>query len=191
MYSHVAVGFISAESYEEMRALTVPGYQLSYNAVALSTENEVALNGVTVLTSDEVIKNIPGYAAEQMTIQMILWVLVVISAIILGIFFYILTLQKQSQFGVLKAIGMKMREINGMMIAQILLLSVCGAVIGNLLAFLMASFLPAAMPFYLKVPDAALVSAVFVMISLVFGAFSTRYVAKVDPLMVIGGAENE
>ncbi len=149
------------------------------------------LDNLEELSKDEVIKELPGYAAEQMTIQMILWILLIISAVILGIFFYILTLQKQSQYGVLKAIGMKMTEINTIMLSQILMLSVFGVVIGNSLAFLLASVLPAAMPFYLKLSDVLLISCVFVLISLAFGLFSTRYVAKVDPLMVIGGADHE
>jgi len=191
MYSHVAVGFISSESFEEMRQYSIPGYELSYNSIAVNGVADVNLDKMEELSKEEVIQELPGYAAEQMTIQMILWVLLIISAVILGIFFYILTMQKQSQYGVLKAIGMKMTEINGMMMSQILLLSVCGVVIGNLLAFLLASFLPAAMPFYLKVSDASTISCVFVLISLMFGLFSTRYVAKVDPLMVIGGTEHE
>lgn len=191
MYSHVAVGFISLESYEEMRKCSIPGYELSYNAIAMNGVVDVHLDTLEVLSKDEVIQELPGYATEQMTIQMILWVLLVISAVILGIFFYILTIQKQSQFGVLKAIGMKMTEINTIMMSQILILSVCGILIGNLLAFLMASVLPAAMPFYLKLSDALLISCVFVLISLVFGLFSTRFVAKVDPLIVIGGTDHE
>ncbi len=191
MYSHVAVGFISLESYEELRKCSIPGYELTYNAIAVNGAADVHLDKLKVLSKDEVIQELPGYAAEQMTIQMILWVLLVISAVILGIFFYILTLQKQSQYGVLKAIGMKMTEINTIMMSQIMMLSVCGVAIGNLLAFSMASVLPAAMPFYLKLSDALLISCVFILISLVFGLFSTRYVAKVDPLMVIGGTDHE
>ncbi len=191
MYSHAAVGFISSESYEEMRKCSIPGYTLSYNAIAVSGVADIHLDNLEVLSKDEVIQELPGYAAEQMTIQMILWVLLLISAVILGIFFYILTMQKQSQYGVLKAIGMKMTEINTIMMSQILMLSVCGVIIGNLLAFLMASVLPAAMPFFLKLSNALLISCVFVLISLVFGLFSTRYVAKVDPLMVIGGTDHE
>ena len=191
MYSHVAVGFISSESYEEMRKSSIPGYELSYNAIAVNGVTDLHLDNLEVLSKAAVIQELPGYAAEQMTIQMILWVLLVISAVILGVFFYILTMQKQSQYGVLKAIGMKMAEINAIMMSQILMLSVFGVVIGNSLAFLMASVLPDAMPFYLKSADALLISCVFVLISLLFGLFSTRYVAKVDPLMVIGGADHE
>ncbi|NCU27542.1 ABC transporter permease, partial [Candidatus Nomurabacteria bacterium] len=85
MYSHVAAGFISSESFEEMRKDSIPGYELSYNAIAVRGVADVCLDNMEVLSKDEVIQELPGYAAEQMTIQMILWVLLVISAVILGI----------------------------------------------------------------------------------------------------------
>ncbi len=191
MYSHVAVGYISQNTFEALRQSSIPAYTLSYNAIAVQNLTDIEPEGMTLMAKADVIDNLPGYTAEQMTIRMILWVLVVISAVILGIFFFILTLQKQNQFGVLKAIGMKMSEINGMLIAQILLLSLCGACLGNLLAFLMAAFLPDSMPFYLQVSDAGTVSVAFIGISLIFGLCSTRRIAKVDPLMTIGGMENE
>lgn len=191
MYSHVAVGYISQNTFEALRQSSIPAYTLSYNAIAVQNLTDIEAEGMSLMAKADVIDNLPGYTAEQMTIRMILWVLVVISAVILGIFFFILTLQKQKQFGVLKAIGMKMSEINGMLIAQILLLSLCGACLGNLLAFLMAAFLPDSMPFYLQVSDAGTVSVAFIGISLIFGLCSTRRIAKVDPLMTIGGMENE
>lgn len=191
MYSHVAAGYISENSFETLRQLTNPAYQLSYNAIASNDALEIGDDTMSTISKDEVIDNLPGYLAEQMTIRMILWVLVVISAVILGVFFYILTLQKQNEFGVLKAIGMRMSEINQILITQILLLASFGVVIGNLLAFVMALFLPDSMPFYLQYKDAGILSLVFIGISLLFGLFSTRQIAKVDPLTTIGGMNYE
>lgn len=190
-YAHIPVGYISKESYEAMRQNINEGYTLSYNGIAVAKALASISDDFLHLTKAEVIDNLPGYSSEQMTIRMILWVLLVISAIILGIFFYILTLQKESQFGIMKAMGMRMSEINGMLLRQILCLSFGGVCFGNLLSFMMASFLPETMPFYLKAMDAAMISIIFVFVSLIFGLFSTARVAKVDPLMTIGGQHNE
>ena len=47
----------------------------------------------------------PGYTAENGTIMMMLVFLIVISAFVIAVFFYVLTIQKTQQFGVMKAIG--------------------------------------------------------------------------------------
>jgi putative ABC transport system permease protein len=57
---------------------------------------------------------------------MILWVLVVISAAILGVFFYVITIQKEKQFGVLKAIGMEMKELTNFIVSQVIMLALIG-----------------------------------------------------------------
>ena len=47
----------------------------------------------------------PGYTEENGTIIMMLAFLIVISAFVIAVFFYVITIQKTQQFGVMKAIG--------------------------------------------------------------------------------------
>ncbi|WP_234118663.1 ABC transporter permease [Clostridium hydrogenum] len=189
MYGHSPIGFISTATYTELRKSVNPMYQVKYHAIAVQGNdvNKIKLNGVKVVDKATIVENIPGYKAEQMTIKMILWVLVFVSAVILGIFFYIITLQKHKEFGVTKAIGMNMLEIAITEISQVLILACSGVVIGNVLAFGMAEVLPRSMPFYLKASDAAMVSLAFILISIVFSLVSIREIAKVDPITIIGG----
>jgi putative ABC transport system permease protein len=187
MYGHVASGYISSDTLKAMSGVK----EVSYNAIAVQSKDKpsVTPEGTEWITKSDLIEHIPGYSAEQMTIRMILWVLLVVSAAILGVFFYILTIQKKKQFGVMKAIGLHMSEINGMLLSQILILAVSGTLIGNLLCFAMSKALPSAMPFYLKGMDILMVSAVFIVIAVIFGMLSMRQIAKIDPLTIIGGSE--
>ncbi len=191
MYGHSPVGFLSTETYAAINQEINPSYIQKYHAIAVQGEDisDIHIEGLTVVDKATIVEHIPGYSAEQITINMILWVLVVISAAILGVFFYVITIQKQKQFGVLKAIGMGMGELTGIITSQVLILSLIGVIAGNLLAFGMASMLPSSMPFYLKLPIVAVVSVVFVVISLCTSLVSTRKVAKVDPIVIIGGNE--
>jgi putative ABC transport system permease protein len=84
---------------------------------------------------------------------------------------------------------MKMSEISSMQISQILILSVTGVVVGNLLSYGLSLGLPAAMPFYLKTSDVCLVSVAFIGIALLFGLISLLQVAKIDPISIIGGGD--
>lgn len=191
MYGHAPIGFISLDTYAELKKSANPMslVEQKYNALAINGKDikNIKVTGLEVVDRKTIIKNIPGYTAEQMTINMILWVLVFVSAVVLGVFFYIMTLQKHKEFGVTKAIGMNMLEIAGIQMSQILILAIFGVIIGNALGFGMASVLPSSMPFYLKTSSAAEISGAFILISIVCSLVSIREIAKVDPITIIGG----
>ena len=85
-----------------------------------------------VTDKKQVIDKIPGYKAQNLTLRMITWVLLLASSAILGVFFYILTLQKLKQFEVLKAIGMSMSQITYVQLSQLTIISPIGSAAGGL-----------------------------------------------------------
>ena len=190
-YSHVSVGYISFETFEKIETTINPYYETRYNAVAINGTDVdgIKLTGVEVVDREVIIENLPGYSAEKITINMIIWVLVIITGAILAVFFYIITIQKRKQYGVMKAIGMKNSEISSVIIQQISILSCIGTVCGVLLAYGLSLVLPASMPFYFNILDAAIIAVVFIIISILGSLLSVIKVNKVDPLITIGGAE--
>ncbi|MCM1499723.1 MAG: ABC transporter permease [Clostridium sp.] len=191
MYGHTSVGFITTDTYQELRTLLNPLYEPTCHAVAIrGTDIEnIQIEGAEVIAKADIIENIPSYKAEHMTITMIIWVLVVVTAVVIGVFYYILTLQKQKQFGVMKAIGVEMKQLAGMVTSQVCMIAVFGAVIAAALTYGMAAALPQAMPFYLKNENVCILLVVFILISVASSLISIRNIVKVDPMKVIGGAE--
>lgn len=191
MYGHSAVGIISLSTFNNIREKINKNNETTYNAFAIKGEDidNIEIENSEVLSKDDIIQNIPGHAQEQMSINMILWVLVIASAVILGVFFYIITIQKLMEFGVMKALGMGMTTLSAMIIIQVLILAGGSMIVGNILTFAMASALPSSMPFSLLPGPAAIISIVFVIISILVSLISLRKVAKVDPLITIGGQE--
>lgn len=191
MYGHTSIGFITTDSYTRLRTLLNPMYEKEYHAIALrgSDVEDIGLDGTELVAKADIIENIPSYTAEHMTITMIVWVLVIVSATIIGVFYYILTLQKRRQFGIMKAIGVGMGRLAGIVASQVCIIAVCGAVIANLLTFAMAAALPETMPFYLESGSACLVTIAFVLISIVSSLVSILNISHVDPMKVIGGAD--
>ena len=153
-------------TYTAIHKAINPSYEASYDSFAIQGSDITGINldKTTITDKATIIKNIPGYSAEQGTIKMILWVLVIVSAAILGVYFYVITIQKQKQFGVMKAIGMGMGQLTGMIVSEVLILALMGMVLGNGLAFGMSAMLPKSMPFYLQESQAVTISAVFVLI---------------------------
>ena len=190
-YCHVSAGYVSFKTYENIQKAINPYYTEKFNAGAINSANadNVNLDRIKIVDKQTVIDNLPGYSAEKDTINMIIWVLVVITGAILAVFFYIITIQKRKQYGVMKALGMKNSEIAKIIVEEVTLLSCIGSVCGIILAYGLSLVLPSAMPFYFKISDAIIIAVVFVLISILGSLLSVIKVAKVDPLITIGGAE--
>lgn len=191
MYGHVSIGFISTDTYTELRTKLNPMYQKSYHALVIRDNDAggIRVDGAEVVKKEDVIKNIPSYTAEHTTITMIVWVLIIISAVIIGIFHYILTLQKRKQFGVMKALGMKSGTLAGVVVCEVGTLSVISAVVSLGLTFGMAAAMPETMPFYLKPGNAVVVVLAFVVISIISSILSIVNISRIDPITAIGGGE--
>ena len=188
-YGYSDIGFVSSQTYAAMRTVTVPNYEWQAQTVVTSDEIEQGALPSHLMTADrqQVIDKIPGYKAQNLTLKVITWVLLVASSAILGVFFYILTLQKLRQFDVLKAIGMPMRTITYIQISQLTIISIIGVAIGLGLAASMAPFLPSTVPSIMTLADSVTVAISFVVTSILCGALSLLKIKKVDPIEVIGG----
>lgn len=163
-----------------------------YNAIAVKgTDDQVsglsaALPKTEIITKSDAVSAIPGYKEEQGSLLMMIAFLYVISAFVLAVFFYVITIQKTSQFGILKAIGTRNGYLAGSVSLQVLLLSVGSLVISVLLVRLFESVLPASMPFQLGISMLALTCALFILMSMAGSLFSVWKVTKIDALDAIG-----
>ena len=184
-YGYSEIGFISSDTYTGMRQKTDPSYQ--WQAQTLVTKKDIPSSDLASTDKKQVIDKIPGYKAQNLTLRMITWVLLLASSAILGVFFYILTLQKLKQFGVLKAIGMSMSQITYVQLSQLTIISLIGVLLGLGLATIMAPFLPNSVPSFMTLKDNLTISVSFILTSILCGALSLVKIKKVDPIEVIGG----
>mgnify|MGYP000886036082 FL=1 len=113
--------------------------------------------------------------------------LVLIASTVLGIFIYVLTLQKRPVIGILKARGVPTGYLAGSGCAQTLVLSGAGIAIGSLLALGTSLLLPGTVPFRSSGPLYALIAIAFVAVSVAGGLISVRKVT--DPSNPRGGTE--
>lgn len=147
--------------------------------------NQVPKELESMITST-FIENLPGYKAQNLTFSFMIGFLIVIAAIVIGIFIYILTLQKKAIFGVLKAQGISNGYLSRMVFAQTFILAILAVSLGLALTLLSAVFLPTSVPFQVNPLFFAGISVLMVLIA-VFGAlFSVVSIVKVDPLKAIG-----
>lgn len=93
------------------------------------------------------IQTLPGYTAQVLTFSIMIIFLIIIVAFVLGIFIYVLTIQKTSMFGVMKAQGISNFYISLSVILQTLLLVTIGIIVGLILTLITGIFLADIVPF--------------------------------------------
>ncbi|WP_211747761.1 ABC transporter permease [Paenibacillus sp. Marseille-Q4541] len=164
-----------------------------FNAIALQTTQDNAdqisqIKDIEVIAKDDALSGIPGYKEEQGSLLMMIAFLFVIAAFVLAVFFYVITIQKMNQFGVLKAIGAKTGYLVRNVVSQILLLTIVSLVVSIALTYGVAAILPASMPFDLSPSLVALCSVLFIVVSILGSLLSLYRVAKIDAIEAIGRA---
>ncbi|MBE7124039.1 ABC transporter permease [Bacillus cereus] len=181
MFSHAPVAYMNEKVWE---SIALP-HQKEYNVIALNTDKEI--NNAKVVEKKEVLQSIPGYKEEQGTLTMIIAFLLVITALLIGVFFYVITLQKTQELGVLKAIGTKNSYLANSLVVQAVFLSVVALLVGIGLTLAVQTVFPESMPFLLTTTMIAQYSIIFIVISVLGTLISLYQVLKVDALEAIGG----
>ena len=132
------------------------------------------------------INELPGYSAQILTFGLMIGFLIVISAIIIGIFMYVLTIQKTPIFGIMKAQGISNRIIGTSVLSQTFLLSLVGSILGLVGTWVTSLVLPSAVPFLGNGLYYSIIFVSLIIFSLVGTLFSVLAIRKIDPLKAIG-----
>lgn len=150
-------------------------------------ENVAVDESLKVVSTQTFIENMPGYSEQSLTLTFMIYFLFIISAVILAIFLYVLTIQKISIFGVMKAQGVSNSYLSKSVIAQTFILSLAGVIVGFTLTLITGYFLPAAVPVAFNYLDMLIYALVLVVVSILGALFSVQTIVKIDPLDAIGG----
>ncbi|HCT8967923.1 TPA: FtsX-like permease family protein [Staphylococcus aureus] len=135
---------------------------------------------------NDFIENLPGYKPQNLTLNFMISLLFVISATVIGIFLYVMTLQKTSLFGILKAQGFTNGYLANVVISQTLILALFGTAFGLLLTGVTGAFLPDAVPVKFDVLTLLVFAIVLMIVSVLGSLFSILTIRKIDPLKAIG-----
>lgn len=194
-YSHMPVIYAPLALWQSLQASGPAHGTGAISAVAIqadaraATRLPAAVRGIEVGNLAAVIQGVPGYAEETGSLTMIQGFLVVIAAFIVAAFFYVLTLQKTAQFGVLKVLGASSAVLSRDLLGQVVLLTASGVAAGALLAVGVAQVMPSSIPFLLEQRLVALYGGVLLAVALLGALLSLRRIAAIDALTAIGRAD--
>ncbi|RYV50629.1 ABC transporter permease [Pengzhenrongella frigida] len=200
-FGHVDVAFIPLTTWQEVHAGAMAGEQPSPEAYDVASV--VALRGIDGRTPDlaagdtaahtsaRTIKaafdSSPGYAAELMTMQLIKAFLYAISALVVGAFFTLWTVQRTRELAVMRAMGASTRFLltDGVLQAAILLVGALAVGMGVGLAF--GGLLQGTgIPFALATGPILAGGALLLGLGLAGAAVATARIASIDPVTALG-----
>lgn len=144
------------------------------------------VNNIEVATVAETIQALPGYSAQQSTLNTQGGFTLFIGLLVIGGFFQIQILQKVAQIGVLKAIGTTNKIVAATFIIQIFLITSIGVFIGSLLSFLFSLTFPPTIPIVFNGATSAIAIVALLLIGPLGGLVSIRYAVRIEPLKALG-----
>lgn len=138
-------------------------------------------------TGDQIVKIIKAnYVDEPMkgvrALRALLWIA---TGLIVAMITYVTTLEKSREIGVLKAIGASNSYVILMILKQVLLTTVCGVVLGILMAIVSARFFPIVV--LISVRESFIVAIITIAVCSYGGYIAGKKAASIDPMIAFRG----
>lgn len=201
-FGHVEVGYVSLPTWQEIRAGVRPGEhapdhvydEVTAIAVRAAPGSDVdlvagdAAAGTTSLTLEQSFGASPGFTAETSTLDLIQVFLFAISALVVGAFFTVVTIQRRQEIAVLRAMGASTASLLRDSLAQSLILLLASSAAGVGLGVAAGAALAGSpMPFELDLVSISVATAVLILLGMLGAAVAVLRITRVDPLTALGG----
>jgi putative ABC transport system permease protein len=145
------------------------------------------MGSTETVTTDEAALSLPGVEQQESTFTAIIAASFVVVALVIALFFALITLEKRGQLAILKAIGSPNGLLLQGVLVQAVIATVAGYAIGFLLARLLGFVLPSTVPVAFLPATAASLFLATVAMGGLGAAFSFRRIVRIDPASALGG----
>ncbi len=143
------------------------------------------VDNIEVADLPTTINNIPGYSAQQATVQTQAFFTLLIGILVIGGFFQIQVLQKVPQIGVLKAIGSSNSVVGLAAVIQIMVVTALGVAIGGGLTYVFSLGFPPTIPLVFNGMRSMLAVLALLLIGPAGGLVSVIYAVRIEPLKAL------
>lgn len=144
---------------------------------------------ITIITQDSVVNAFNKIlTALTIAVASIGGISLIVAGVLVMNVMLVSVTQRTAEIGLLKALGASQAQVQWLFLAEALLLSLIGALVGLLLGFVVTALIQAAYPkFPLALPEWGVLSALGVSIGtgLLFGILPARKAAKLDPITAL------
>jgi putative ABC transport system permease protein len=169
-----------------VQALTVTITE-GVDASQVASAIDDATGGATkTVTRAEAVASLPGLEQQRTTFNSIIYTTFFVAALVVSLFFALLTLERIGMYAVFKAIGASSRQIFTQVLLQALVIALISFIVGGLLAFGATFVIPPQVPVQLTAARAFEVAVGLIIMSTIGVALSLRRVVRIDPATAIG-----
>ncbi|KAB2370740.1 ABC transporter permease [Actinomadura montaniterrae] len=144
--------------------------------------------GTTTVPLADARSAIPSFSAENGSLQLMRGFLFAISALVIGAFFTVWTIQRRGDVAVLKALGASTGYLLCDALAQAVLVLLAGAGLGGAIGGLAGAAVAGRVPFVVSAGTTVLPVAVMIVLGAGGAALAVRKITSVDPLTALGAA---
>ncbi|MFI0711471.1 ABC transporter permease [Streptomyces inhibens] len=144
--------------------------------------------GTKTVTIDDALQAIGSFTAENGSLQLMRGFLFAISALVIGAFFTVWTIQRSGDVAVLKALGASTGALLRDALGQAVVLLVIGTGLGTAVVAGVGAGIGDAVPFVLDPSTVLIPALIMIALGAVGAALSIRRITSVDPLTALGSA---
>ncbi|MEV6165665.1 ABC transporter permease [Streptomyces sp. NPDC052052] len=190
-YSHLPVVWTSLDDWQRLGNADRAWHA---TVIALTTTDDADLAagdeaaGTRTLSLADSLTAIGSYQAENGSLQLMRAFLFAISALVIGAFFTVWTIQRSGDVAVLKALGASTPYLLRDALGQAVVMLAVGTGVGTALAWVIGALVGGNVPFVLDVATVLVPAAVMIALGAVGAALSIRRITAVDPLTALGSA---
>ncbi|MGY4984547.1 ABC transporter permease [Streptomyces nigrescens] len=207
MYSHTPVVWTSLDDWQGLAGGSGPAGagpgsgrsgpdrgSVGATVLALSTTGTSGLPaadkelGTKTVTTDDAVRAIGSFTAENGSLQLMRGFLFVISALVIGAFFTVWTVQRSGDVAVLKALGASTGSLLRDALGQAVVLLVAGTALGTAVVAAVGAAIGGTVPFVLDPPTVLVPALIMIALGAAGAALAIRRITSVDPLTALGSA---
>jgi putative ABC transport system permease protein len=169
-------------TYQVLTVSTAAGANPARVAAAI----DVATGGKTqTVTRSFAVDSLPGITQQRSTFNAIIDTTFFVAALVVALFFILLTIERVGMYAVFKAVGASSGQLFGQVVLQAVVIAVVSFVVGALMAVAASSVIPSQVPLQLSAGRALEVAVGLVVMSSLGSALSLRRVVRIDPATAI------
>ncbi|AQS71301.1 ABC transporter permease [Streptomyces pactum] len=194
-FSHTPVVWTSLRTWQAVAPPTAGADRPAATVIALDTGSGADIPatdraaGTETVTKQESLSAIGSYTSENGSLQLMRGFLFAISALVVGAFFTVWTIQRSGDIAVLKALGATTAALLRDALGQAVVLLAGGTLAGTAAAAAIgAAVSGSAVPFVLTPATVLVPAAVMVLLGGLGAGLAVRRITSVDPLTALGSA---
>ncbi|MFE2285392.1 ABC transporter permease [Streptomyces sp. NPDC059443] len=193
-YSHTPVVWMDLNDWQRVGN---PGTSIDTVATVVALDGKDGVDwaagskatGTEAQTIDQALSAIGSYTSENGSLQLMRGFLFAISALVIGAFFTVWTIQRSGDIAVLKALGASTPYLLKDALGQAVVMLAIGTGAGTALAAGFGALISGgAVPFVLDAATVLVPAAVMIALGALGAALSIRRITAVDPLTALGSA---